>query len=180
MPPWFALINQLKRGKAKMAPSFPLMVGAMLERDLLPCSDPWKAGLAMLQDMAKNPYLDAQRQYIFVKTCDVLKVPVFRIASKNSVYKGSNFPNTFPAGIDGGRLRFAEDVVSERVPDLIDLYNQFYYHFKFKHDRAMENGRYSRDDRTWVDHSHCKDFKQALEILSNSAGHIEPIKVAGL
>jgi hypothetical protein len=174
MPPWFALMNRLKK-----APTFPLLVGALLQRDLLPSSNPREGGFALLRDMAINPYLDGQCQCVSVRTCDDLKVPVFRLRPRKSIYSEGTFPCVFPTGdADGVRLRFSDDVIPGKVTNLFDAYEQFYSHFKFKHFKAMEGGRFSRDDRTWVDHAECPDFQRALAVLTEVADRIVPIKAA--
>jgi hypothetical protein len=168
MPPWYALMNRLKK-----APTFPLLIGSLLHRALLPSSDPYEAGLALLHDMAMNPYLDRECQCVSVRTCDDLKVPVFRLRPRKSIYSEGNFPSVFPTSdADGVRLRFSDDVIPRKVTNLREAYEEFYNHFKFKHFKAMKDGRFSRDDRTWVDHSQCPDFQRALAVLTEVADRI--------
>jgi hypothetical protein len=172
MPPWFAVINRL--GKA---PTFPLLVGSLIHARLLPSADPWEAGFAVFEDMVTNPYLDAQRACVSVKTCDDLKVPVFRIRPrKPGIYSEGNFPSVFPVGNDGQfRLRFADDILPKPVTNLHDAYEEFFGHFKFKHDRAFADDTLSRDHRTWRDHAECKDFAKAVAELAAVASRITPI-----
>ncbi len=172
MPPWFAVINRLKK-----APTFPLLVGSLIHKQLLPSTDPKEAGFAMIEDMVTNPYLDAQRSCVSVKTCDDLKVPVFRIKPRRpGIYDEGNFPTAFPLGSEGQvRLRFADDIFAEAVTDLQDAYERFFIHFKFKHDKAFADNTLSRDDRTWIDHTKCDDFARTIAELEAVANRISSI-----
>jgi hypothetical protein len=176
LPPWYALINRLMN-RLEIAPTFPLMVGALLRRGLLPTSDPREGGWALFNDMVTNPYLDSQRMCVSVKKCDDLKGPVFRLRPRTNVYNEGAFPSVFPAGAASVvRLRFADNIFKQPIGDLLELYDQFYA--LFKHDQAMESGQFSRNRKDWVDSDKCKHFETAIVELTKVSDRLTPVAAA--
>lgn len=162
IPPWLVLLENLS-----FHPTFPLLIGALRAQELLPNSgDHFADGLLLLTDMEREQLLDeAPKKAVSIELCAALKVPVFHLRDRRgALYCRSLFPST---GNATGRVRFETSVVPEKILDLEECYDQFYYNLAFQHEVALEQERLSRDGGQWVTLEDSEQFDEAIEILED-------------
>lgn len=174
MPPWYALLTNLS-----YAPTFPLLIGVLRSKGLLPDSgDGYEDGLLLFQSMATSDLLDNEQESVSIELCGTLKVPVFRIRGREmALYGKSVFPG---AGKGKGRLSVSSLVVQEKLADLDELYDRFYHSAEFGHDEALQSGRLSRhkERQIWEELEDDPYYDEAIEVLEEYADDLTAIRKA--
>ncbi len=158
-------------------PTFPMVLGVLQARSLLPeTDDPYDDGLLLLSHLQDEVELDELDQSVTLEICEGLGVPVFHLRDRayalrfRSVFRAVNGPAK-------GRFCVRDNVEPNRFTELSACYRDFYNHLKFGHAVALEERRLSRDrvTREWVRHEDTQDFADALEVLDDCTEEIEPI-----